>query len=146
MIISKDEYFHHNNHNTPANYSNWFKGSGERNWKKNSEEGPTSLQRPKGPSRAWPLFGGFMYCVIRPEIWVVSLLLAIMPKVGIFSKGSASSAYLLCLSSLDVICCLLLLLLSAASDAADLLALSDFVFHLFHFTQFSKLNYSFHQF
>ena len=27
--------------------------------RKNSEGGPTSLQRPKGPSRAWLLFGGF---------------------------------------------------------------------------------------
>ncbi len=48
------EYCHHN-HNTPANYSNWFKGGWREKLKKNSEEGPTSLQKPKGLSRAWPL-------------------------------------------------------------------------------------------
>ncbi len=40
-------------------------------WEKNSEIRPTSLQRPKGPSRAWPLFGGFTVYVFKVIIIIV---------------------------------------------------------------------------
>ncbi len=39
---------------------------------KNSEIRPISLQRPKGPSRAWPLFGGFTLFLLVIELTFAS--------------------------------------------------------------------------